>query len=550
MAEEIGRRAAFAANVRTPSLLRVQLALLGSLLGHVSIAVAIAVYAYGVGGASAVSLIYVLRLVPAAIATPFASVLGDRLPRARVMLLANASRFALSAAIPPAILAGANHWVVYGLSIGVAVAGTPFRPAQVAILPSLVERPEELTAANVVSSTIEGASFFLGPAIAGILLAVSTTTAVFWFVAICFGLSTLVILRPPAGMKVDRQADEDSDEGFGQAIVVGFTTIARNGDLRVIIGLFTAQTLVAGAFAVLLVVVAIQVLDTGNAGVGWLDASVGVGGVIGTVAAVGIAGRRRLTAPFLVGIVLWGAPFLLIALWPQIAVAVFAFALIGVGNILVDVAGYTLLQRAVEDSVLARVFGAVETTYYLSVAVGALLIPPLVDAFGARWTLVLTGLFLPVVTLLAGPRMLQVDRAAVAPAEAVALLRELPIFAPLPALSLERVAMHLRPLSLAAGVEVITQGDVGDRYYILGSGGADVFIDGKLVNRLDPGEGFGEIALLRDVPRTATVRTTVPSEVFALERDTFLDAVSSTRRSFAAADEAVNRRLGRLSGAV
>jgi MFS family permease len=550
VAEEIGRRAAFAANVREPSLRRVQLALLGSLLGHVTIAVGIAVYAYGVGGASQVSLIYVLRLVPAAIATPFASVLGDRYSRARVMLLANGSRFVLSAAIPPAILAGANHWIVYALSIGVAVAGTPFRPAQVAILPSLVDRPQELTAANVVSSTIEGASFFLGPAVAGVLLAVSTTTAVFWFVAICFGLSTLVILRPLTGGRVDRAEAEPEEESVGGAIVAGVKTIAKNGDLRLILGLFTAQTLVAGAFAVLLVVVAIEVLDTGNAGVGWLDASVGVGGVIGTIAAVNLAGRKRLTMPFLVGIVLWGAPFLLIAVWPHIAVAVFAFALIGVGNILVDVAGYTLLQRAVEDSVLARVFGAVETMYYLSVAVGALVIPPLVDAFGARWTLVITGLFLPVVTLITGPRMLQVDRAAVAPERAVALLRGLPIFAPLPALSLERLALQLRPIDVAPGVEVITQGDIGDRFYILGTGAAEVFIDGKLVNTLAPGEGFGEIALLRDVPRTATITTTEPSEVFALDRETFLDAVSSTRRSFAAADEAVNRRLGRLSGAV
>jgi MFS family permease len=548
VAEEIGRRAAFAANIRQPSLRRVQLALFGSLLGHVSIAVAIAVYAYDFGGASAVSLIYVLRLVPAAIATPFASVLGDRYSRARVMLLSNASRFLLAVAIPPAILGGANHWVVYVLSIGVAVAGTPFRPAQVAMLPSLVETPQELTAANVVSSTIEGASFFLGPAVAGVLLAVSTPTAVFWFVAICFALSTLVLIRPLKVGRVDRA--ESEDESVGRAVVAGVTTIARNGDLRLILGLFTAQTLVAGAFAVLLVVVAIQVLDTGNAGVGWLDASVGVGGVIGTVAAVNVAGRRRLTMPFLIGIVLWGAPFLLIALVPRIGVAVFAFALIGVGNILVDVAGYTLLQRAVEDNVLARVFGAVETMYYLSVAVGALVIPPLVSAFGARWTLVITGLFLPVIALLSGPRMLQVDRAAVAPARAVALLRSLPLFAPLPALSLERLALHLRELDVEPGVEVITQGDVGDDYYILATGAADVYIDGKKVNTVAPGEGFGEIALLRDVPRTATVKTTRPSEVFALDRETFLGAVSSSRRSFAAADEAVNRRLGGLSGAM
>jgi MFS family permease len=539
----MGRRAAFVANLREPSLRRVQLALATSLLGHVSISVGIAVYAYGVGGASQVSLVYVLRLVPAAVATPFTSLLGDRFSREKVMLVSNASRFVLSAAIPAAILAGLDHWVVYGLSIGVAVAGTAFRPAQVAILPSLVERPQELTAANVVSSTIEGAGFFLGPAIAGVLLAAASTTAVFWFVAICFLISTIVIVRPLPGVRVARDPT-DEEEGMGQAILAGAATIARNGDLRVLVGLFTAQSLVAGAFAVLLVVVALQVLEIGNAGVGWLDAAVGVGGVVGTLAAVNVAGRRRLTQPFLVGIVLWGAPFLLIAIWPHVAAAFFAFALIGVGNILVDVSGYTLLQRAVEDTVLARVFGALETSFYLSVAVGALVIPPLVSAFGARWTLVVTGLFLPLVAVLTGPRMLQVDRAAVAPARAVALLRELPLFAPLPALSLERLALHLRELSLEPGVPVITQGDVGDSYYILGSGAADVFIDGKRVNALAPGEGFGEIALLRDVPRTATVKTTRASEVFALDRETFLGAVGSSRRAFAAADEVASRRLG------
>jgi MFS family permease len=548
---EVGTSAAFAAVWRKPSLRRVQLAWAASHLGHVSIAVAIAVYAYDVGGAAAVSLVYVLRLVPAAIATPFASVLGDRFSRERVMLFSNAGRFVLAVLIPLAIVADMSHWVVYGLSIAIAVAGTPFRPAQVAILPSLVDRPEELTAANVVASTIEGLGFFAGPALAGILLAVTGTTAVFVFVAIAFGLSTLVLVRPlPDIEQVDRAEIAEPEESFLDEILAGAKAILRSGDMRVLVGLFTAQMVVAGALAVLLVVVAIELLDTGNAGVGWLDAAVGVGGVLGAVAAVRLAGRRRLTPPFLVGIVLWGTPFLLIAGWPTLAAAVVAFVVMGIGNILVDVAGYTLLQRAVDDTVLARVFGVIETLYYASVAIGALIVPPLVDGVGVRWTLVITGMFLPALALVSGPRLLRVDSAAVAPARAVALLRELPLFSPLPALSLERLALRLQALTVEPCVEVITQGDIGDRYYILAGGAADVFIDGELVNELAPGEGFGEIALLRDVPRTATVRTTEPSELFSLDRETFLEAVSSDRRSFAAADEMANRRLGAMSGTV
>ena len=550
MGGELGTTAAFAAVFRKPALRRVQLAWAAAHLGHVSIAVAIAVYAYGIGGAAAVSLIYVIRLVPAAIATPFAAVLGDRFPRPRVMLAANASRFVFAAAIPLAIVAGTSHWVVYGLSIAIAVVGTPFRPAQVAILPSLVDRPEELTAANVVASTIEGLGFFAGPALAGVLLAVSGTTAVFVFVAIAFGISTVVLLKPLTGAGVDREESEQVEESFTEAVLAGAKTIGRDADLRVLVGLFTAQMLVAGALAVLLVVTAIQLLGTGDAGVGWLDAAVGVGGVIGAVGALRLAGRRRLTPPFLVGIVLWGAPFLLIAAAPSVATAVLAFIVIGVGNILVDVAGYTLLQRAVSDEVLARVFGVIETLYYVSVAIGAIAIPPLVSAFGPRWTLVITGLFLPVLALASGTRLLRIDSAAVAPARAVALLRGLPLFAPLPALALERLAIHLHELDVPEGVEVITQGDVGDRYYILASGEAEVWIDDEHVNKLAPGEGFGEIALLRDVPRTATVKTTAPSELFALDRETFLEAVSSDRRSSAATDETASRRLGALSGMV
>jgi CRP-like cAMP-binding protein len=159
-------------------------------------------------------------------------------------------------------------------------------------------------------------------------------------------------------------------------------------------------------------------------------------------------------------------------------------------------------------------------------------------------------MFLPALALAAGARLLEVDRAAVAPAEAVALLRSLPLFGPLPALSLERLALKLQRTTAAAGVAVITQGEIGDRYYVLATGAAEVTIDDAIVGRLLPGEGFGEIALLRDVPRTATITMIEPGELFALDREAFLDAVSSTRRSLAAADEAANRRLGALSGTV
>ena len=550
VAGEGGTGAAFAASLRHPALRRAQLAWAAALVGQVSIAVAVSVYAYGVGGASAVSLVYVIRLLPAAIVTPFASLLGDHFDRSRVMLLSSLSRFVLAGALAIAAFGSVNHWAVFVISVAIGIAGTPFRPAQAALLPSLVDEPEQLTAANVVSSTIEALGFFAGPALAGVLLAAWGTAAVFTLVAVAFGISTLTLLRPLRGTAVEREEDERGGESFGEALFAGASAIGRDRDLRLIVGLFVAQTLVAGALTVLLVVTAIKLLHTGDASVGWLDASVGVGGMLGSVAAIKLAGRRRLTPSFLVGIVLWGAPFLLIAAWANLEAAMFAFAVIGVGNMLVDVSGFTLLQRVVDDSVLARVFGAVETLVYGSSVVGALTIPPLVSAVGTRWALIVVGLFLPGLALGCGSRLLRVDRSAVAPVETVAMLRALPLFAPLPALSVERLAMKLQPLEFPAGTTVITEGDIGDRYYVLASGAAEVIIDGAIRSSLGPGEGFGEIALLRDVPRTATVMMTEPGTLFSLDRESFLDAVSSNRRSLAAADETVSRRLGALSGTV
>jgi MFS family permease len=541
---------AFAVVLHRPSLRRVELAWAASHLGHVALAVALAVYAYDLGGASAVVLVSVLRVAAAAIVTPFAAVLADRLPPVPVIVASNAARLLLAATVTALTRAGGGHWLVYILCILVALAGTPFRPARAALLPSLVDRPGELTAANAVSSTIEGLGFFTGPAIAAVLLTQSSITAVFAFCTGMFAFSTVPLLRPLARTAVDRESHERTAAPRAAELLAGMRTIGGTPGLRMLVGVFTAQTFVDGALAVLLVVTASRLLRDRSADVGWLDAAVGIGGLLGSLAATRLAGRRRLTPALLVGMALWGAPFLAVAARPGFALAFVAFAVIGIGNILVDAAGFTLLRRAIDDRLLDRVYSAFEALSYVSIALGALAVAPLVWVLGARWALVATGLFLPVVGLLARRRLLRLDDTAVAPALGVGLLQALPVFAPLPALSLEQLALQLVPLSAPTGTRVITQGESGDHYYILMRGGAQVVIDGEPVGRLVAGDGFGEIALLRDVPRTATVTTTEPSELLSLDRQSFLEAVNADPQSFAAANETANRRLGLLSGTI
>jgi MFS family permease len=222
------------------------------------------------------------------------------------------------------------------------------------------------------------------------------------------------------------------------------------------------------------------------------------------------------------------------------------FGLLGVGETLVEVAGPTLLQRAVPDRVLARVFGALESLLITAVGVGAILTPLLIGLVGVRWTFVVTGAVLPVLAALLWKRLTAIDLAHPAAAREIELLRGVPIFAPLPEGVLEQLAAKLIRFTVPAGQDVFRQGDRGDRFYVIADGTAEVVMHEGAVASQGAGGYFGEIALVRDVPRTATVRAGTDLELYALERDDFIAAVTGHAPSAEAADAVVATRLRRL----
>ena len=309
-------------------------------------------------------------------------------------------------------------------------------------------------------------------------------------------------------------------------------------------GLFAAQTLIAGALLVLEVVVAFQLLGRGPAWVGVLSAAFGIGGLVGAVISGALVGRGRLAIDFGAGILLWGLPLLFIAAWPNPAVACAAMALMGIGNTLVDVSGLTLLQRSVPDDVLARVFGVLETVFLASVALGAVLTPLLVHTLGARPTLIAVGAFLPVVVALWGRKLIALDASTHAPPEReLALLRGISFFAPLPLPVQEHLAGRLVASLVDAGTVVFEQGARGDRFYIVAEGVVEILKDGSPIAEILPGGYFGEIALLHDVPRQAATRALRDTELLALEGEDFVSAVTGHATSREAA-EAVVRSYG------
>jgi len=548
----LGRRlgttgAAFSAVARNANLRWLELAWTASIVGHYAFLIAVSVYAYNEGGEKAVGVIFLVRLIPAALISPFAGLLGDRYRRDRVLLTTNATRIVLVGAAAVAVFVDASSTTVYGLSIAATIATTPFRSAQAALTPALARTPTELTAANAVASGIESIAVFAGPALAGVLLGLASTGTVFMLTALLLVASMLFILlikiehvpRP----KHEIEASTILSEAFA-----GFTAIGRHPALRVMMVPLTAQTAVAGAVQVFIVVAALELLDLGEGGVGYLNAAIGVGAFIGAVGALSFAGARRLSTIFLVGVALMGLPLIAIGVWPELVVAVLVLGLMGFGNSLTDVSGLTLVQRAVSDDVMARVFGVVQMLWLASLGIGAAVVPVLIAALGVKGALIATGALLPVLVLLLGAKVAKIDAAAPAPdATELRILGSVPIFAPLPGGSLEHLASRLVPMRLDPGTMIVREGDPGDRFYIVAEGRVEVSQDGVVLSELEPGGYFGEISLIRDVPRTATVTASTSVVLYALDREDFLAAVTGHPQAAEAAETVMSARLAGLA---
>jgi MFS family permease len=533
---------------RNPNLRRIELAWAWAILGHWAYLVAVAVYAYDAGGARAVGLLVVIRTVPAALVAPFTASLADRYPRRTVMVASSLVRAALIAAAGVNVLVDGRPEVVYAIAGLAMLVGTPFRPALAAITPSLARSPGELTAANAVVSTLESLGRFVGPALAGVVLAAANTEVVFFCTAASFVVSAAFLTRLDVPGATQRRDEERPAHFFVEALS-GFRTVAHDPRLRILLTLFSAQTLIAGANSVLIVVMALDLLDLGESGVGFLNSAFGVGALIGSFAALSLAGMARLTPAFVFGVLLWGAPLIVIGLVANSTLALVLLAVVGIGNSLIDVAFFTLIQRSVPDDVLARVFGVIQMLWILTFGLGGLLVVPLIEGVGPSGALVVAGAFLPVLVVLLGPRLVRLEAITQAPDVELEVLRSVPVFAPLSGAASEQLARQLVPLRLDDGTVVIRQGDPGDRFYIVREGTLEVVVDGQFVSTLGPGESFGEIALIRDVPRTATVTAQGAVLLYALDRDDFLAAVTGHAPSAAEAERVVSARLGSVTAA-
>lgn len=535
------------------NLRRVQLAFFASVIGDWAQATALTVWAYTDGGAVAVGAFTAARFIAVAVAGPLGSVIADKVPRRTFMIATDAIRAILVSVGAILIMSDGPSILVYVLGIVVAVVGAPFRSAQVGLVPQLVDRPDELTASNAVASNLENIAVFVGPALGALLVGRFDIATAIWVNVASYLWSILLVsgVRPrrlavdvadPDADNPDGASGEAKGRGFFGELAAGFTFVGRDRDLRTVALLAGAQGFVWGALTVFTVIIAVDMLKTGPAGVGVLNAVMGAATTLGGIVILTRVSKGKLGQDMAVGVLGWSLPMIALALFPSPVTVFGALIVIGLSDPWVNLGLETIPQRLATDEVISRVYGAVESALIGSMALGAALAPALIHGIGFRQAMGAVGLVVAAYTLTTVRTMRRLDARLTEP-EHLPLLRSLEIFAPVAPPTLEALARRLVTVSATTGTEVVREGETSDRFYVIRSGSVEVTAGGRVLRVESVGDFFGEIGLIRDVPRTATVTALEPTELLALDRDDFLEAVSGVGEAHRAAEEIVTRRL-------
>jgi MFS family permease len=530
-----------------PALLRLELGSLAWSTADATYLVGLFVLAYEEGGTAAVAFVAVIRSLPSVVLAPLVMALADRTSRDRLLRVVLAIRVAVVVAATIGVVVGAAPAIIYILGGVDAVGGAVLRPTRATLIPALARSPDELIAANVATTTGDALAALLGPGAAAILLVVGDVAAAFVAGSVVMAIALVAVLQVhAAGALMPRVTPGEGGATRGARRPSPMATARELLALRharVIVLLFAGQRFVRGMITVALVAAAFDPLGIGDSGVGILTSAIGLGGLLGGAVALALVGRGSLASAFAAGLVAWGGGILASGIVPSVVIVVAFLAIAGIGKSVLDVAGFSLLQRTVPNDRRGRVFGLLEGVIAASLALGPIVAAVLVDSFGAGWALVAAGALPLALVALCWPVLRSADDAAVVPDPQLRLLRGVAMFRPLQLTTIEDLAWRMTKRQVPAGSDVVRQGEPGDTFYIVESGRLATLVDGRQIRELGAGDSFGEIALLRESDRTATVRALEDSRLVALGREPFVAAVTGDPESVTAADDVVERRL-------
>jgi MFS family permease len=497
------------------------------------------VAAYQSGGAIAAGLLGIVRYLPPTLVAPFAGVPATRWRPDRVLLAVNLGRTIAIGLTLVVLLLGGNLALLFVLAGVEAGFGGLTRPLHMSVIPWLARTPGELVASNIASSAAEGLGTLIGPAVAGLLLATSGPVGAMAATVVLMAGAVVAI----ASLRVPMIRTSAVDPDLRAGLTAGIRIVRRTPAVRLILLDAWLQTLVRGMLTVLLVVAAIEQLGMGEPGVGALNAAIGGGGFLGALLALSLTSRTQFSSTFALSLAMWGLPIAAIGIIVDPLVAIGLLAIVGLSNAILDVTAFTLLQRSSPNEARVGVMGLLDSGAAASAAIGGVLASLLVGALGIGASLAVTGAILPVAAAATLPALRRAESEAVSYEAQARLLRADPLLGLLSLSVAEELAAVLERIEFGDGDALIREGEGGDQYLMVASGEVEVSRGGEPLRRLGPGSGVGEISLLRDVPRTATVRAVGPVTAYALGRGPFLAAVTGHSSVRTVADQIVGDRI-------
>lgn len=530
---------AIRAVLRNGDIGRLEVAWLSANAATYAFLVVTLVVAYTAGGALAAGLLAVVRAVPPTLIAPLAGLPSSRWPAGRLLLAVNLGR-AVSMTLGFVVLVADGPLVLLFLLVAVEAGfGGLTRPLHMGILPWVARTPAELVAANIASSAAEGLGTLLGPAIAGAVLAAAGPAEATAATALLMAIAVASI----ASVHIPTFTSMPATGALRDGLTAGVRATLRTPAIRWTLLDAWLQSSVRGMLSVLLVVAAFERLGMGESGVGTLNAAFGAGGLVGAVFSLSLMSRGAFASTAAMALAMWGLPIAVIAVVSDPLLAIAMLGVVGLSNAIFDVGLYTLLQRAAPNQARVGVMGLLDSGVSASAALGGLVASALVTSFGIQAALVAAGSILPIAAIISLPFLRRAELRTAGQVDKARALRADPLLGLLSLSIAEELAAVLEPVAFDDGAALIREGEPGDHYLIVTSGQVQVSQAGRALRRLGPGAGVGEISLLRDVPRTATVRAIGPVTAYALERSAFLAAVTGHSAARSTADTIVEERL-------
>jgi predicted MFS family arabinose efflux permease len=498
--------------------------------------VGFAVYVYErTHSALLVSAVFLVRFVPAMLLSPYGGIIAERFERVRLLISCDLLMALLQSLLFVTVLLHVSIPLILLLAAINSCCNQPYQPAVAAMIPQLAGE-DDLAAANALNSTIDNLVIIVGPAVGALVLLAGSPAAIFAINAASFLGAAALVSRLHARSRPSDVSEGGSASPLGQ-VVAGFRALGQSSVVLALVSFSVLASFVYGTDTVLFVYISKYQLGTGATGYGYLLAALGVGGILAALVVNKLAALPRLGVIITVGMAVYCVPTALMVLVHVPALGFLLEVIRGAGTLVVDVLAVTAMQRSVAPNMVARVFGVFFALVLAAISLGSVIGATLVSHLGLRDSLLLAGLAIPALACTAYPRLYRMDQTAVRRvaelAPRIETLQHLGIFAAGTRAALERLAVACTELTAPAGKVIIREGDTADAFYVLLGGEVEVSARGEAKRRrrlrvMGPGSYFGEIGLLAQVPRTATVTALAECHLYRISGTEFVEALTAT----------------------